>query len=188
VSHERAARLRNWVVLPISGLALSLHQSRVRVSKRAGPQRTIEGTDHVRLGQKLWAAGVLSPLAAAILFSGVTPMRAEEAAIDKGFSEALSKFDVAQHDLENGKSETTKAIWSHGNDITLSGGFGGGTEKGWEQIGPRLDWVAAHFSKGTSIFERIAARSSGELGYMVQIEHIGYQVRASQPPLRATIG
>jgi ketosteroid isomerase-like protein len=118
----------------------------------------------------------------ALLLSGVTPMRAEDAAIDKGFSEALQKFDVAQHDLENGKSETTKAIWSHGDDITLSGGFGGRTEKGWEQIGPRLDWVAAHFSKGTSTFERLAARSSGELGYVVQIEHISYQVPGQSTP------
>jgi ketosteroid isomerase-like protein len=116
------------------------------------------------------------PLAVAILFSGASPMRAQEATIDKGFLEALSNFHAAQHDLENGKSDTTKAIWSHGDDITLSGGFGGRTEKGWEQIGPRLDWVSTHFSKGTTTFERLATQSSGELGYVVQIEHISYQV------------
>ena len=65
------------------------------------------------------------PFAVAVLSIGATPIRAEEAAIDKGFAEALLKFDAAQHDLENGKSETTKAIWSHGDAITLSGGFGG---------------------------------------------------------------
>ena len=101
-------------------------------------------------------------------------MHAQE--IDKGFLEALSTFDAAQRDLENGKAETTKAIRSHGDDITLSGGFGGITGKGWAQIGPRLDWVGAHFSKGTSSFERLASQSSGDLGYVVQIEHIQYQV------------
>jgi hypothetical protein len=43
------------------------------------------------------------PLAVAILFSGATSMRAEEATFDKGFLEVPSKFHAAQHDLENGK-------------------------------------------------------------------------------------
>jgi ketosteroid isomerase-like protein len=111
-----------------------------------------------------------------ILFGGATSVHAQEAVLDKGFLEALSKFDAAQQDLVNGKADTTKALWSHGDDITLSGGFGGRTEKGWEQIGPRLDWVGANFSKGTSTFERFAAQSSGDLGYVAQIEHISYQV------------
>jgi ketosteroid isomerase-like protein len=110
------------------------------------------------------------------IVGGATTMNAQEPELDKGFSEALLKFDIAQHDLENGKSESTKAIWSHGDDITLSGGFGGTTEKGWEHIGPRLDWVAAHFSKGASSFERLAAQSSGDLGYVVQVEHIRYEI------------
>jgi ketosteroid isomerase-like protein len=110
------------------------------------------------------------------LLVGASAMPAQEAPADKGFLEALSRFDSAQHDLENGNADTTKAIWSHGDDITLSGGFGGKTEQGWAAIGPRLDWVGSHFSKGTSTFERLAAKSSGDLGYVVQIEHIRYQV------------
>jgi hypothetical protein len=62
------------------------------------------------------------PFAVAVLSIGATPIRAEEAAIDKGFAEALLKFDAAQHDLVDGNAETTKAIWSHGDGITLSGG------------------------------------------------------------------
>ena len=103
-------------------------------------------------------------------------MHVQEPAPDNSFLEAISMFDAAQRDLENGKPDTTRAIWSHGDDITLSGGFGGSTEKGWEKIGPRLDWVAAHFSKGTSTHEQLAAHSSGDLGYVVRIEHIRFQV------------
>ncbi len=83
--------------------------------------------------------------AISILIAGATATRAQEAPLDKGFAEALAKFDAAQRDLVNGKADTTKALWSHGDDITLSGGFGGPTEKGWERIGPRLDWVAVTF-------------------------------------------
>jgi ketosteroid isomerase-like protein len=110
-----------------------------------------------------------------LLLGGATAMYAQEPPADKGFLEALSRFDSAQHDLENGNADTTKAIWSHGDDITLSGGFGGKTEQGWAAIGPRLDWVGSHFSNGTSTVERLAAKSSGDLGYVVQIEHIRYR-------------
>ena len=103
--------------------------------------------------------------AISILIGGATATRAQEAQPDKGFLEALARFDAAQRDLVNGKADTTKALWSHGDDITLSGGFGGPTEKGWERIGPRLDWVAVHFSGGTNTIERFAAQSSGDLGY-----------------------
>ena len=112
------------------------------------------------------------------------PIRAEEAAIDKGFAEALLKFDAAQHDLVDGNAETTKAIWSHGDGITLSGGFGGRPEKGWEQIGPRLDWVPARiFRMALTDLRTICCSSHLAIwSYVVQIEHISYQV-PGQPTL-----
>lgn len=88
----------------------------------------------------------------------------------------LVKLDAAQLELQNGKPDAFKALWSHGDDITLSGGFGGGIEKGWEQIGPRLDWVGEQFSKGTNQIQRVALSVSGELGYVVQMEHIRFHV------------
>ena len=88
----------------------------------------------------------------------------------------LAKVDAAQLELQNGRAEAFKALWSHADDITLSGGFGGSVEKGWEQISRRLDWVVAQFSKGTHTHEVIASNVSGDLGYVVQIEHIRFHV------------
>ena len=99
-----------------------------------------------------------------------------EAAAPEEFQAILAKVDAAQLELQNGRPAAFKALWSHADDVTLSGGFGGTIEKGWEQISRRLDWVGAQFSKGTNTIERIVAKANGDLGYVVQIEHIRFHV------------
>ena len=100
----------------------------------------------------------------------------EETAARQEFQAMIAKVDAAQLELHNGRPEAFKALWSHADDITLSGGFGGTVEKGWEAINRRLDWVGAQFSKGTNTIERIVAKTNGDLGYVVQIEHIRFHV------------
>lgn len=85
-------------------------------------------------------------------------------AADKEFQAALTKVDAAQLELQNGRPEAFKALWSHADDVTLSGGFGGTIEKGWDQISRRLDWVGAQFSHGTNTVERVVAHANGDLG------------------------
>ena len=84
--------------------------------------------------------------------------------------------DAAQVELQNGRPAAYKALWSRRDDITLSGGFGGTIEKGWEAIDRRLDWVATQFSNGTTRIERFVSNVSGGLGYVVQAEHVRYRV------------
>jgi len=100
-----------------------------------------------------------------------TPLNAE-------FEAMLEKVDAAQLELQNGKAAAFKALWSHADDITLSGGFGGTVEKGWDAISRRLDWVGAQFSGGTHTHERVVANTSGDLGYVVQLEHLRFKVPA----------
>jgi ketosteroid isomerase-like protein len=102
---------------------------------------------------------------------------------DKGkmsaeFEAMLAKVDAAQLELQNGKADAFKALWSHADDITLSGGFGGTVEKGWDAISRRLDWVASQFSGGTHTHERVVANVSGDLGYVVQLEHLRFKAPA----------
>jgi ketosteroid isomerase-like protein len=99
-----------------------------------------------------------------------------DTAAGEEFRAALAKVDAAQLELQNGRPTLFKALWSHANDVTLSGGFGGTIEKGWDQISRRLDWVAAQFSNGTNTIERIAANADGDLGYVVQLEHLRFHV------------
>ncbi len=99
-----------------------------------------------------------------------------QAPVNREFHAALGKVDAAQRELQNGRPEAFKALWSRADDITLSGGFGGTIEKGWEQVSRRLDWVGKQFSNGTNTIERIVARANGDLGYVVQIERLRFQV------------
>jgi ketosteroid isomerase-like protein len=104
----------------------------------------------------------------------------KEAAASQEFEAMLARVDAAQRELQNGRPEAFKALWSHADDITLSGGFGGTVEKGWEAISRRLDWVGAQFSEGTNTIERIVTKANGTLGYVVQIEHIRFYVPGQQ--------
>ena len=90
------------------------------------------------------------------------------------FDAFLARADAAQVELQNGKADAYKAVWSHGDDITLSGGFGGTVEKGWSAVSKRLDWVGANFSKGKNSIERVVSNHNGNLGYVVQLEHINF--------------
>jgi hypothetical protein len=99
-----------------------------------------------------------------------------ETKVSEEFQAMLTRVDAAQLELQNGKPAAFKALWSHDADITLSGGFGGTIEKGWDQISRRLDWVGTQFSKGSNTIERLVANESDGLGYVVQIEHIRFHV------------
>jgi ketosteroid isomerase-like protein len=125
-----------------------------------------------RNGQRVLLAIAITFVAGALAVSGSS----QGVASDAGFLKMLARVDAAQLELQNGRPTDFKALWSHSEDITLSGGFGGTIEKGWDQISQRLDWVGAQFLRGTNTIERIVAHSSGELGYVVQIEHIRFRV------------
>ena len=98
------------------------------------------------------------------------------AKLTDGFKAMLKAVDAAQVELQNGRPAAYKALWSHSNDITLSGGLGGTIERGWEQISQRLDWVGTQFSDGTNTIERLVAVESCDLGYVVQQEHLRFRV------------
>lgn len=120
-------------------------------------------------------------IATSLFLNGCCEANSEQAsnvdtAATRDFQAMIAKVDAAQLELQNGRPEAFKALWSHADDITLSGGFGGTVEKGWEAINRRLDWVGAQFSHGTNKIERIVASANGDLGYVVQIEHIRFQV------------
>ena len=120
---------------------------------------------------------VVSLLCAVAATTGeAQPAQTQAPQVGKDFQAMLAQVDAAQRELQNGKAEAFKALWSHADDITLSGGFGGTVEKGWEQISRRLDWVGAQFSNGSNTIERVVANESGDLRYVVQLEHIRFTV------------
>jgi ketosteroid isomerase-like protein len=95
--------------------------------------------------------------------------------LPKDFEKFLKAADAAQVEMQQGNAAAYKALWSHGEDVTLSGGFGGRVEKGWTMVSERLDWAASQFNKGTNTKERLSAYADGRLGYLVQLEHIKFK-------------
>jgi len=88
----------------------------------------------------------------------------------------LDRLDAAQKQLQNGDATAYKALWSHGDQVTISGGFGGTIEKGWPAVSRRLDWAATQFSRGQNTIERVVTRAHGDFGYVVQTERIRFVV------------
>ena len=116
-------------------------------------------------------------------FAGA-PAVAEPAPANRGtqarddFEAFLTKVDRTQIELQNGRADGFKGLWSQANDVTLSGGAGGPVEKGWPAISKRLDWVATQYSEGNSRIERLVQNVGADLAYVVQHEHIEFRVPA----------
>jgi hypothetical protein len=98
------------------------------------------------------------------------------------FPAALAQANRANDELLQGRGGAIRACFSHREDITLFGGFGG-YERGWSQIGPRLDWVAQSFAGGRCAYEIIAAEAGDALAFAVQFERGEARITGRPDPL-----
>ena len=90
--------------------------------------------------------------------------------VTEEFQQIVKQVETVRHHYHAGDSAPFKALWSHADDVTLLGAVGA-YAKGWEQVGPRLDWVAAQFRQGRAwSLEPLAMGMSGELAYTVHLE------------------
>jgi ketosteroid isomerase-like protein len=71
------------------------------------------------------------------------------------------------------------AIWSHNDPVTV---FGAALSvSGWAEIRPVFEFLGSRFSNGTYEYEVTAAGASGDLGYIVGIEHSSASVGGAAP-------
>ena len=115
-----------------------------------------------------------------MLFACTPALFGQSQAVPKDFAAFLSQMDSAQLELQNGRPDRFKALWSHDEDVTLSGGFGGKVEKGWTSVSKRLDWAGQQFSNGTNTIDRLVTRAEGKIGYVVQLEQIRFKIPETQ--------
>jgi ketosteroid isomerase-like protein len=89
----------------------------------------------------------------------------------------LTQADTALH---NGDPGPRLAIWSRNDPVTLFGALQ--IKSGWGDVGPVFEWVASRFSNCEAFeYEVIAAGASGDLGYVVGIEHTKASVGGAPP-------
>jgi hypothetical protein len=73
------------------------------------------------------------------------------------FDAVLATVEAAQVQLVNGQPGPFKALWSRGEDVTMSGGLGGAIARGWVRVSERLDWVATQYAGGRERIRKFPA-------------------------------
>lgn len=92
----------------------------------------------------------------------------------------LPRLDEAETALHNGNPDLRSAIWAHTDPVTLFGSVV--SKRGWGEIGPTFGWLASNFSNCESFkYEVAAAGVSGDLAYIVGIEHTTASVGGAAP-------
>ena len=84
--------------------------------------------------------------------------------------EVLPRLTEESIALHNGDPGPRLALWSRNDPVTLFGALQ--IKCGWADVGDVFEWVASRFSTCDSFeYEVIGADASGDLGYLVGIEH-----------------
>ena len=83
----------------------------------------------------------------------------------------LAELAFADAEFAAGRPGGFQNLYSHGDDVTIFGAFGG-YDRGWDTVGPRLAWAAAQFTPSTATLQRtlLTATFGTELGYTVTLE------------------
>jgi ketosteroid isomerase-like protein len=89
----------------------------------------------------------------------------------------LTEAEIALH---NGDPGPRIAMWSRTDPLTL---FGAAVSaRSWAEIGPTFNWLGTTFSHCTSYNnEIIAAEASGNLAYIVALEHTTASINGAAP-------
>jgi ketosteroid isomerase-like protein len=92
----------------------------------------------------------------------------------------LPELTAADTALHNGDASARVALWSHNDPVTLFGAAV--TTTGWEPIGATFEWLATRFSNCSAFdYEVLAAGVSGDLAYIVGIEHTTASIGENPP-------
>lgn len=84
--------------------------------------------------------------------------------------------------LHNGDPGPRLALWSRNDPVTLFGALQ--IKSGWNDVSEVFEWVASRFSNCESFeLEVIGADTSGDIAYVVGIEHTTASVRGAPPQL-----
>jgi ketosteroid isomerase-like protein len=94
---------------------------------------------------------------------------------DSEWAAFIAKLEAAEHEFAQGRPAAFKALWSHRDDVSICGAFGG-IESGWKNVAARLDWASAQFSEGRRTRQEIRSAVGADFAYIVQTEQIRFRV------------
>ena len=100
----------------------------------------------------------------------------------------MPRLEAAEIALHSGEPAQRIAMWSRADPVTLFGAAT--TAEGWDEIEPVFRWLGQTFSDLQSYrVEVLAAGASGDLAYLVALEHVTCSMNGAPPRpyvLRAT--
>ena len=95
------------------------------------------------------------------------------------FDQLVEQYHVAIAEFARGNPKTVIALLSHGNDVSLAGGFGGFTH-GYDQVAKAIEFAATQFREGQMGFESLAKVVTQDLAYIVEIERYKSKLGGSE--------
>jgi ketosteroid isomerase-like protein len=99
---------------------------------------------------------------------------------DAFLAATLPRLEAADTALHDGDPGPRIAMWSRRDPVTLFGAALSGT--GWEEIGAVFARLGPRFSQCSGFrYEVLAAGASGDLGYIVGIEHTTASIDGAPP-------
>ena len=107
--------------------------------------------------------------------------------MDEEWIEFVMECQAALGELVEGRPEPFKALWSHADDVVIMGAFGG-YERGWEEVGARLDWASKGIAATDRSVENVVTVVNDDLAYTVDLEHMTRHIGEHAQPrtLRCT--
>ena len=66
--------------------------------------------------------------------------------------------------------DVTREVWSHSDNVTIFGGYGGFVEPGWENVETRLEAAAQKAADGKYSYKLIKSSITGDSAYILQTE------------------
>jgi hypothetical protein len=111
-------------------------------------------------------------LVLSILFTAIPQLSTAGSTCTKSaWEKFLNELVTGQQAFVRGDPSILTGLWSHSDDVTLMGAWGG-YERGWSKVGSRLEWVSKSAANGTYSYDEVSSIVGSDLALLVQIEHI----------------
>jgi|SRR6267143_4491813 len=106
------------------------------------------------------------------------------------FDDVVERSHLAWGEFVKGNPEPAKALFSHGDDVTIANPFGP-VQRGWKNVAVAMDRAATSYRDGEVVgFESLAKFTNTDLGYIVEMERyrakIGGRADITPVALRVT--
>jgi ketosteroid isomerase-like protein len=88
----------------------------------------------------------------------------------------VEQCHLGLEEFVKGNPEPFKVLFSHREDVSLANPFGPAI-RGWQQVAATMERAASHYRDGAITgFERIAAYSTPDLAYIVEVERFNAKI------------